>query len=167
MTTNALTLIHFSKSSITYRGALIVMKSRFGWLQEYAQILERIAYCKWELHKLWIESERWHSGDLEKMHVTGPKSRPVQIGIESKRVEKELKWNEELRDELLELLNNFEGLDERILKMKYIDHLSLEQISEQVGYSASYVRKRHAELHRQLNFLDKVIEVTLAIQLEE
>ena len=39
--------------------------------------------------------------------------------------------------------------------MKYVDQMSLEDIAEFVGYSSSYVRQRHAEIRKTLNFLDE------------
>lgn len=58
---------------------------------------------------------------------------------------------------LKELVSSFNGIEEQILRKKYIDGQTLEEIAdaEDVHYALSYIRKKHAELHRQLDFLDR------------
>lgn len=56
---------------------------------------------------------------------------------------------------MLLLIDSFSGIDNQIVKMKYVDQMSLEDIAEFVGYSSSYIRQRHAEIRKTLNFLDE------------
>ena len=41
--------------------------------------------------------------------------------------------------------------------MKYINGMTLEQIAEELNYSVSHIRKRHAELMRTIKFVEKYI----------
>lgn len=141
-------------------------KSRFEWLQDYTLMQEQIALCKWRLLKVNTELSRWSDGDLAKMHVTGKDSRPARACKEARRIEADLKYNEAMCEQLVELIGKFEGIDEKVLKMKYIDNMTLEEIAEELNYSPSYIRKRHAELHKQLDFIDKLVEMKLAVQIQ-
>ncbi|HFM8813190.1 TPA: sigma factor-like helix-turn-helix DNA-binding protein, partial [Enterococcus faecium] len=71
------------------------------------------------------------------------------------KIENELELLIEQKEEMLLLIDSFSGIDNQIVKMKYVDQMSLEDIAESVGYSSSYVRQRHAEIRKTLNFLDE------------
>ena len=74
------------------------------------------------------------------------------------RIEQEIELLEEQRTEMLAIINSFAGIDNEIIKKKYIDGCSLDVIAEEIGYSASYVRQRHAEIRKTLDFLDQYEE---------
>lgn len=102
------------------------------------------------------ELSRWDSyksGDLAK-HQNFLTALRKQIRL--KEVIEELtNRQEELtkqRNEIISLIDKFQGLDQRILKMKYIDNLTLESIAEETGYSYSYIKSKHAELMRMIRF---------------
>lgn len=61
-------------------------------------------------------------------------------------------------------MDAFTGIDQQILKLKYIQGMTLEEIAEELGCSAELVRKKHAELHRRLDFLDDFDKVQLRIE---
>ena len=42
--------------------------------------------------------------------------------------------------------------------MKHIEKLTLEKIAEELNYSFSYIRQKHAAIVKTLKFLDKFIE---------
>ena len=52
------------------------------------------------------------------------------------------------------LINKFKGLDHQILKMKYVDGMTLEQIAFELHYSTGYIRRKHAEIRKIVKFLD-------------
>ncbi len=56
---------------------------------------------------------------------------------------------------MLLLIDSFSGIDNQIIKMKYIDGMKLEDIAEEIDYAPSYVRQRHAEIRKTLNFIDE------------
>lgn len=55
---------------------------------------------------------------------------------------------------LLALVNTFKGYSNDILRLKYIEGKTLEEIAEILGYSESAIQRKHAELHRCLDWLD-------------
>ncbi|EOI00693.1 hypothetical protein UAY_01796 [Enterococcus moraviensis ATCC BAA-383] len=63
---------------------------------------------------------------------------------------------EKERKEIIQLIDKFNGLNQRILKLKYVEGLTLESIAEETGYSYSYIKSKHAELMRIINFTKKV-----------
>lgn len=131
-------------------------KKHFEWLQEYEQLDHDIKYLKWNLLKTKNELLRRTEGDLSNDHlVKGSKGAKVEESI--KQIESDLKWRVQAQRDLKELVNSFDGIEEQILRKKYIDGQTLEEIAdaEDVHYTISYIRKKHAELHRRLDFLDK------------
>lgn len=63
---------------------------------------------------------------------------------------------EKTREEIIQIIDKFNGLNQRILKMKYVEGLTLESIAEKLGYSYSYIKNKHAEIMRMIQFTKKV-----------
>ena len=112
---------------------------RFHWLKDYQELDEQILYLKWNLNKSKLELN----------------SRTSSLEENIQKIENELELLIEQKEEMLLLIDSFSGIDNQIVKMKYVDQMSLEDIAESVGYSSSYVRQRHAEIRKTLNFLDE------------
>lgn len=108
------------------------------------------------------ELGRWENyinqdGDLAK-HQTFltalQKQARIKEVIESLTIrEEELKKQ---RQDIIDTIEKFQGLDQRILKMKYIDGMKLESIAQETGYSYQYIKNKHAELMRIIRFSKKV-----------
>lgn len=129
----------------------------FEWLTEYRKLEERISFIEWNLNKTKLELIRWEEGDLMSIKLTN-ESRGANVENEIKHLEEELEETERLKESLLNLIDTFEGLDNIIIKKKYIEGLSLEDIAEVVGYSISYVRKRYTEIRKTLKIIDQYTE---------
>ncbi len=69
----------------------------------------------------------------------------IDLNQRIERLEKE-------RDEIVQMVDKFKGLDQQILKLKYIDGLTLEAIADETGYTYQYIRSRHAEIMRIIRF---------------
>ncbi|MGF2089626.1 sigma-70 family RNA polymerase sigma factor [Enterococcus casseliflavus] len=63
---------------------------------------------------------------------------------------------EQQRKEIVDTIEKFKGLEQRILKMKYVEGMKLEAIAESTGYSYQYIKNKHAELMRIIRFSKKV-----------
>ncbi|WP_143560338.1 hypothetical protein [Sporosarcina sp. P17b] len=48
--------------------------------------------------------------------------------------------------DFLELISKFKGIESRVLKLKYIDGLSLEQVAHSLNCGSGYIQKVHADL---------------------
>lgn len=126
---------------------------RFQWLKEYQELDEQILFLKWNLNKSKLELARWVHGDLSNVRLE-KNSRSSSLEEKIKKIENELKLLNYQKEEMLLLIDNFAGVDNQIVKMKYIDCMSLEEIAEKTGYSESHVRKRHSEIRKTLTFID-------------
>lgn len=60
------------------------------------------------------------------------------------------------RQDIIDTIEKFQGLDQRILKMKYVEGMKLESIAEETGYTYQYIKNKHAELMRIIKFNKKV-----------
>ncbi|GMR64365.1 MULTISPECIES: DUF1492 domain-containing protein [Bacillus] len=125
----------------------------FEWLKDYKKLEEDIAYLEYNLDKSKAELKRWISGDLQNVRLTAEsEGAKVEGRIEAIEYELAYKMNEEY--DLKLLINKFTGLDHQILKMKYIDGMTLEQIAFELHYSTGYIRRKHAEIRKIFKFLD-------------
>lgn len=127
---------------------------RFQWLKDYQELDEQILYLKWNLNKSKLELNRWVNGDLADVRIE-KNSRSASLEENIQKIENEIDLLEEQRKEMLAIINSFKGIDNDIIRKKYIEGCSLELIAEEIGYSASYVRQRHAEIRKTLDFLDE------------
>lgn len=127
---------------------------RFQWLKDYQELDEQILYLKWNLNKSKLELNRWVYGDLADVRIE-KNSRSSMLEENIQKIENEVEILEEQRKEMLAIINSFKGIDNEIIRKKYVEGCSLEIIAEEIGYSASYVRQRHAEIRKTLSFLDE------------
>lgn len=125
----------------------------FEWLKDYKKLEEDIAYLEYNLDKTKAELKRWISGDLQNVRLTAEsEGAKVEGRIEAIEYELAHKMNEEY--DLKLLINKFTGLDHQILKMKYVDGMTLEEIAFELHYSTGYIRRKHAEIRKIVKFLD-------------
>ncbi|MDV7801207.1 RNA polymerase sigma factor sigma-70 region 4 domain-containing protein [Enterococcus hirae] len=127
---------------------------RFQWLKDYQELDEQILYLKWNLNKSKLELSRWVYGDLADVRIE-KNSRSSMLEENIQKIENEIEILEEQRQEMLAIINSFKGIDNEIIRKKYVEGCSLEIIAEEIGYSASYIRQRHADIRKTLNFLDE------------
>lgn len=127
---------------------------RFQWLKDYQELEDQILYLKWNLNKSKLELNRWVSGDLADVKIE-KNSRSSSLENNIEKMTEEIKRLEEQKQELLILVDSFSGIENDIVKMKYVENMTLEEIAEETGYSASYIRKKHADVRNTLNFVDE------------
>lgn len=108
------------------------------------------------------ELERWENysfkdGDLAKQQTfltalqKQARLKEVISSLASRREQLE-----QQRKEIVDTIEKFKGLEQRILKMKYVEGMKLEAIAESTGYSYQYIKNKHAELMRIIKFSKKV-----------
>ncbi|WP_143063892.1 hypothetical protein [Amphibacillus marinus] len=133
------------------------MKS-IQWLVKYDLIQDEIELIEWDIRKTKIELKRWErNGDLfNKNRLETAVSQQQRLGQALINLENVLNEKHQLKNDLLELINSFRGLDNQILKMKYIDGLTLEVIAYKLQYSPQYIYNRHAEIKRSLKLLENL-----------
>ncbi|PEJ76247.1 hypothetical protein, partial [Bacillus wiedmannii] len=115
---------------------------------------EEVAYLEYNLDKTKAELKRWVSGDLREVRLTAEsEGAKVEERIEAIEYELAHKMNDMYK--LKKLISKFKGLDNKILKMKYMDGMTLEQIAEEISYSSSHIKKKHAEIVRLIKFVER------------
>lgn len=126
----------------------------FNWLRDYQKLEEDIAYLEYNLDKTKSELRRWVSGDLREVRLTAEsEGAKVENRIEAIEYELAHKMNDMYK--LKKLISKFRGLENQILKLKYVDGMTLEEIAEVVNYSSSHIKKKHAELVRLIKFVER------------
>lgn len=82
--------------------------------------------------------------------------------MNTKRLEKEIEILDEKikskkleQEEISSMISKFEGLENKILKMRYIDGLTLKEIASETGYTYQWIKEKHAEAIRMIKFSKK------------
>ena len=131
----------------------MVVVIRYQWLQEYQKLEEEIEILKWKIRKSEMELERWYDPrDLGKVKLTN-ESNASHLEENIKRDQAFLGEKELAMEALMIMIDRFKGLDNQLLRMKYIDGMTLKDISIELNYSYSYIMTRHS-------LLVKVIKIT-------
>jgi DNA-directed RNA polymerase specialized sigma subunit len=127
----------------------------YKWLKDYQKLKDEIAYLEFELNRYKRELKRWTYGDLQDVKL---EEKSIASRLEEKiaEVEYELAHKENDLYDMKKLIKTFKGLDHKILYGKYVEGKTLEQIAEELNYSASYIYKRHAEIMRMIKFAKEV-----------
>lgn len=134
----------------------------YEWVTSLIAIDQELFEIRLSLDLNEKELNRWQNysnedGDLAK-HQTFltalQKQARLKEAIESLATrEEQLKKQ---RQDIIDTIEKFQGLDQRILKMKYVDGMKLEAIAEETGYTYQYIKNKHAELMRIIRFSKKV-----------
>jgi RNA polymerase sigma factor (sigma-70 family) len=125
----------------------------YEWLKDYQSLEEELSYLEFYLERSELELKRWVSGDL--MHVK-LQQESIASTLEETivKIKNDIKLKKEQREKLITLVDTFKGLDHQVLKLKYVDGMTLEDIAEKLNYSESHIRKKHAELVRTIKFVE-------------
>nr|WP_077321423.1 sigma-70 family RNA polymerase sigma factor [Virgibacillus proomii] len=116
----------------------------YEWLKDYQQLKQDIDYLKYKLDRKETEFKSWVEGDL---------AAELEEGIQQLKKDTDLK-KQQLK-KLIDLVNTFKGVEHKILKLKYVDGLTLEKIADELNYSYSHIKKKHAELVKLIKFIDE------------
>lgn len=127
---------------------------RFQWLKDYKEIEGQIEYLKWNLNRSELELIRWIEGDLVNVKLE-KNSRSSNLENDIEKLKAEIERLEQNKKEVLQFMDTFEGVENQIIKLKYIDGHTLEEIAEEIGYSTSYIQKKHSEIKNIINFINK------------
>lgn len=129
-----------------------------NWINDYWQLEKEIMDIELDIKKSEIELLRWGSGgDLFKkssFQVSLLNLQRVEGSITSLKsvlAEKQL-----LKEELVNMIAGMKGLDNQIIRLKYIDGLTCEKIAQDLNYSAAYIFDRHATLKRRSSLLKSI-----------
>lgn len=127
----------------------------YEWLKDYRKLEEEIAYLEFNLERTKRELSRWVGGNL-----SGVKLEPESLGanVEEKLEAIEYELAHKLNDleELKNLICTFSGLEYKILYRKHVEGKTLEVIANELNYSTNYIKMKHANIMRMMQYADKV-----------
>ncbi|EJS63856.1 sigma factor-like helix-turn-helix DNA-binding protein [Bacillus cereus] len=122
-------------------------------LKDYQRLVEDIAYLEYKLNRMNAELKRqrdWGKDILS--NDPGDEEIEKILG----QLKKELTYKKEQMEKLVHLIDKFKNVEHKILKMKYIDGMTLEGIGNKLKYSPSYIKQKHAEIMRRIKFAERL-----------
>jgi DNA-directed RNA polymerase specialized sigma subunit len=130
----------------------------YEWLRDYQQLTQDIAYLEFNLEQTESELKRWVSGDLSDVKLQHDSiGAKVEENIE--KIKGDITFKKGQLSKLMRLVDTFKGLDHQILRMKYVYGMTLEEVAEELNYSSSHIRKKHAELVRTIKFVEEYVHL--------
>lgn len=122
----------------------------YEWLISYQEMQQRIAFLELELERYKSELERWcDPQDLGRYSlVKESKASKLEDIIEDHEYLLAHEMNHCL--DLVNLIYDFKGLDQHIMRMKYVEGLTLKEIAGELGYGYTYIKKRHGNILKAL-----------------
>ncbi|MGU3443942.1 hypothetical protein ACLBXI_30155 [Bacillus cereus] len=110
----------------------------FDWLKDYQKLEEDIAYLEYNLDKTKGELRRWISGDLREVRLTA-ESEGAKVEERIEAIENELahKMNDVYK--MKKLIRTFKGLEHKIVFLRYVEGMTIDQIAEKLNYSTQYI----------------------------
>lgn len=128
-----------------------VLSVLFEWLKDYQSLKDEIEYLEYRLEREKKELRRWVYGDLQDVKL---QKDSIASGLEERIADLEYELAHKMNQlyDAEKIINMFKGLDNKILKMKYVDGKTLENIAIELNYSASYIYKRHAQIMKKIDF---------------
>ncbi len=102
------------------------------WIGDYLELSNEIHYLKFKL-----------TDD----QLTTKQHKETQLKLD-KRLKRE--------NEFKVIINSFEDLESKILKMKYIEGMTLSKIAEELGYNYNYIANEHAAIMKIIKKFDVI-----------
>lgn len=126
----------------------------YQWLKDYKEQVQQISYLKWSLTKSELELERWIYGDLATLNIE-KNSRSSILEKNIKRMNQEIERLEKNKQAVKQFIDNLEGIENEIVKLKYIDGMTLEEIAQTTKYSFSYIRQKHSNIRKLTSLVNE------------
>jgi len=128
----------------------------YEWLKDYRKLEEQITYLEYNLSKTKRELRRWENPyDLGKYKL---EAESLGANVEEKIEVIEYELAHKLNDlhDLKNLISTFEGLEYKILYRKHVEGKTLETIASELNYSTNYIKMKHANIMRMMQYAEKV-----------
>lgn len=134
----------------------------FEWLKLYRDLdmQHKALELKRDISK--EEIDRWYSvsyarADLGKKQDMLSRVRQVdRIREELEELNERIERIERQKKKVLELIDRFEGIEHKVLKLKYVDGMTHGQIADELGYAEQSIKNIHSRLIKQIDFAYKV-----------
>ncbi|MDA1783429.1 sigma-70 family RNA polymerase sigma factor [Bacillus cereus] len=122
-------------------------------LKDYQMLEEEIAYLEYKFNRIHAELKRQSKWGKDILSIdTGNEETEKMLD----QLKKKLTFKKEQLQQLVDLVSNFKNLEQQILKLKYIDGMTLEGIGTKLNYSTHYIKVKHAEIMRRIEFTERL-----------
>lgn len=128
----------------------------YEWLKDYRKLEEEITYLEFNLERTKRELNRWENVyDLGKYKLH-PESLGANVEEKIEAIEYALAYKLNDLEELKKLISTFNGLEYKILYRKHVEGKTLEVIANELNYSTNYIKIKHANIMRMMQYAEKV-----------
>lgn len=127
----------------------------YEWLKDYRELELEINRLDNNLERNRKELGRSTMGDLAKYKLTSD-SHGAQLEEIIEAIEYEIAHKMNDLYDMKKMISTFEGLEHKILYMKYIEGLTLEKIAIELKYSTQYIYNKHAQIKRMVEYARKL-----------
>lgn len=125
------------------------------WLKDYHKLEDEIIYLEHDLERSRRELKRWVYGDLQDVRLT-EESEGAKLEERVAAIEYELAHRMNAVYDLEKMIYKFKGLENKILRMKYMEGMTLSHIASELNYSADYIKRKHAEIMKMIKFVSTI-----------
>lgn len=122
----------------------------YEWLNSYQEIENRIGYLEFEVERYKAELKRWCNSEDLGRYALVKDSRASKLEEIIEGYEWDLAHEMNTIYDLKKVIYGFKGLNHHILRMKYVEGLTLKEIAGELGYGIDHIKKRHSAVLKGL-----------------
>lgn len=127
----------------------------YEWLKDYHRLEEEVTYLEFNLEQSERELKRWVEGDLSGIKLQAD-SDGAKLEERIERIKDDLEESKKQINKLTLLVSKFKGLDNHILRLKYIEGYTLERIATHLNYDYQYIKNKHSVIMKIVKFADEI-----------
>ncbi|MGB7474088.1 hypothetical protein [Trichococcus sp.] len=111
---------------------------------------------KWKIKKLETDLRFEQLSNPNELGEVKGINNSIALRLENKIKQSaaDLEEKEQAMESLVMIIDRFEGLDNQLLKMKYIDGMTLKQIAEKLTYSYQYIVYSHTSIIKAIGLIE-------------
>lgn len=129
---------------------------QFDWLRNYQATQNEQLRVRLNIARLETQGWALTQGYLRKQ-AQNEKSKTAKLEEWIKQNKEYLARLDGLLEDSKKLIDQFNDLDSKILRDKYVYGLSIKEIADKEGYAVSYIKKKSSDLNRVMLYVDKFI----------
>ncbi|MFC6117325.1 MULTISPECIES: sigma-70 family RNA polymerase sigma factor [Macrococcoides] len=130
----------------------------YEWLNTYTELENRRTIINFEVKRCNVELQRWSTYGTVQGDLACKSSTETALAKQHELKDIIYKFEEELNeinseiDELEKIVETFKGLDHKILKLKYMDKMTLNDIAVMLNYSYQHIKNKHSQIMKILDY---------------
>lgn len=129
----------------------------YEWLSKYQEWEQKIALLEWELEVYQKELKRWENKDDLGRYSLVKESKASKLENIIADLEYKLGALMNQLYDLKKVIYSFRGIEQHILRMKYVEGLTLKEIADELGYTYDHIRRKHSKILNKVGFKEKYV----------